>query len=179
MSTLQSARLTLRPPRPEDASARFALGNAPDIHRMFGGDPGTLRPLTEDGAEAWVGMLSRERHAWIIEYDGRLVGSVRLSDHNPADRRATLLIGILDPDCLGKGIGTEAIRLIAAYAFDTLNLHRIFVRVISFNDRAVAAYKKVGFKLEGRLREAAYIDGTYHDDLMMGLLAHEFERSET
>jgi RimJ/RimL family protein N-acetyltransferase len=87
-----------------------------------------------------------------------------------------LLVGILDPDCLGKGIGSEAMRLVAGYAFDTLKLHRIFVRVIAFNDRAIAAYQKIGFQLEGRLREAAFIDGTYYDDLMMGLLEHEFER---
>jgi RimJ/RimL family protein N-acetyltransferase len=176
MTVLTSQRLTLRPPVAEDAKARFKLGNFPEIHRLFGGASNTFRPLTEEAAEAWVGMLLRDKHAWVILYDGKLVGSIRLSDVNPADRRATLLVGILDPDCLGKGIGSEAMRLVAGYAFDTLKLHRIFVRVIAFNDRAIAAYQKIGFQLEGRLREAAFIDGTYYDDLMMGLLEHEFER---
>ena len=179
MTILENGSLLLRPPTDDDVGARFALGNFPEIHRMLGGEPADFRQLTEDGAKAWVDMLARERHAWVIEFEGSLVGSIRLSNLNPADRRATLLIGILDPDSLGKGIGTEAMRLVAAHAFDTLKLNRIFVRVISYNERAVAAYEKLGFKVEGRLREAAFIGGTYYDDLMMGLLAREFVRGGT
>jgi RimJ/RimL family protein N-acetyltransferase len=143
---------------------------------MFGGDPADFRPLTEEGAEAWVGMLSRERYAWVIELEGKLVGSIRLHDVNPADRRASLAIGLLDTDVLDKGVGTEAMRLVAAYAFDTIGLHRLVVRVLSFNTRAIAAYEKVGFQIEGTLREAAFISGEYHDDLIMGLLDRDLRR---
>lgn len=176
MTRLTSERLTLRPPAIEDAKKRLAIGSFPEIHRMFGGDPASFRPMTEDGAEAWVGMLARERYAWVIELNGRLVGSIRLHDVNPADKRASLAIGILDPECLGQGIGTEAMRMVAAYAFDEIKLHRLVVRLLSFNERAIGAYEKVGFKLEGRLREAAFMEGAYHDDLIMGLLEHEFDR---
>lgn len=176
MTVLTSDRLTLRSPDISDAPARFALGNTPEIHRMFGGDPADFRPLTEEGAEAWVGMLSRERYAWVIELEGKLVGSIRLHDVNPADRRASLAIGLLDTDVLGKGVGTEAMRLVAAYAFDAIGLHRLVVRVLSFNTRAIAAYEKVGFQIEGTLREAAFISGEYHDDLIMGLLDRDLRR---
>ena len=174
-ATLTSGRLTLRPPQDGDVVARLLLGNKPEIHRMFGGDPADFRELTPEGAEAWVATLKAERYGWVIDYENQLVGSIRLHSVNPMDRRAALSIGILAPESLGKGVGTEAMRLLAAHAFGPLGLNRLSVRVLDFNERAIAAYKKVGFQHEGREREAAFIAGTWHDDLMMGLLAREFE----
>ena len=84
-------------------------------------------------------------------------------------------IGLLDPAVLGQGLGTEALRLIAAHGFGTMKLHRLALRVLDFNERAIAAYGKVGFVIEGRERQTALIDGQWHDDVMMGMLAHEFD----
>lgn len=174
MTDLSCGPVTLRRPNADDVASRLALGNRPDIHRMFGGDPADFRELTQDGAEAWVARLTAEKHGWVITFEGRLVGSIRLHSINPMDRRASLAIGILDPNALGQGIGTRAMRLVARHAFETLGLNRLSLRVLDFNARAIAAYEKVGFKLEGREREAAIIAGQWHDDLLMGLLAREF-----
>ncbi|MEO0381029.1 MAG: GNAT family protein, partial [Pseudomonadota bacterium] len=67
-------------------------------------------------------------------------------------------------------------RLLAAHAFETMGLHRLGCRVLDFNDRAIAAYEKVGFVVEGREREAALIGGTWHDDLILGLLAQDLKK---
>ena len=67
-------------------------------------------------------------------------------------------------------------RLLAAHAFDTMGLHRLGCRVLDFNERAVSAYQKVGFVVEGREREAALIAGKWHDDLILGLLAQDLKR---
>ncbi len=175
MTVLESGLLRLRPPQDGDVAARLLLGNRRDIQKMFGADPADFRELTPEGAEAWVSTLKAERYGWVIEYDGQLVGSIRLHSVNPMDRRAALAVGILSPETLGKGVGTEAMRLLAGHAFGEMGLNRISVRVLDFNERAIAAYKKVGFQIEGREREAAFISGQWHDDLMMGLLAREFE----
>jgi RimJ/RimL family protein N-acetyltransferase len=68
-------------------------------------------------------------------------------------------------------------RLLAAHAFDTLGLHRLGSRVLDFNARAVAAYEKVGFVVEGREREAALIASKWHDDLILGLLDRDLRRT--
>lgn len=175
MSILETGALRLRPPQDGDIAARLLLGNRPEIHRLFGGDPADFRELTPEGAEAWVKALKAERYGWAIEHEGQLVGSIRLNAVNPMDRRAALSIGILAPGTLGKGVGTKAMRLVAKHAFGELGLNRLSVRVLDFNERAIAAYKKVGFQIEGREREAAFISGAWHDDLMMGLLAREFQ----
>ena len=60
------------------------------------------------------------------------------------------------------------------YAFKTLRLHRVGIRVLAYNKRAIRAYEKCGFGVEGRERETAFVNGVWHDDIMMGLLDREF-----
>lgn len=172
---LQDANVTLRDATPLDVPARFALGNTPEIQAMFGADPAAVRDITPEAAEAWVQSHIDDPHAWVIEVDGALIGGIRLYGINYSDKRAQLAIGIIDPAALGKGLGTQAMRLLAAHAFDTLGLHRLGCRVLDFNARAIAAYEKVGFVVEGREREAALIAGTWHDDLILGLLDRDLK----
>lgn len=173
---LTAGDVMLRDATPLDVTARFALGNTPEIHAMFGADPGAVRDITPEAAEAWVQSHIDDPHAWIIEDGGALVGGVRLHTINYSDKRAQIAIGIVDPAALGKGIGTTAMRLLAAHAFDTMGLHRLGCRVLDFNERAIAAYEKVGFVVEGRERESALIAGQWHDDLILGLLAQDLNR---
>ncbi|WP_299692770.1 GNAT family protein [uncultured Tateyamaria sp.] len=173
---LQGPRVTLRDVADGDVDGRFALGNTPDIVRMFGGDPAQVRDITRDAAQAWVDAQRAEMHAWVIEAHGALIGAIRLHSVNPVDKRAQIAIGILDPAALGKGLGTEAMQLLAAHAFDDMGLHRLGCRVLDFNTRAIAAYEKVGFVVEGRERESAIIGSDWHDDLIMGLLDRDLAR---
>lgn len=173
LPTLNGSRIRLRAPQPQDWAGRFALGNSRELHRLFGGDPQQFRELTEDAAKSWVDNQMNERFAWIIEHEQRLIGALRIHSVNHADARAVLAIGILDENSLGKGLGGEAIRLVAGHAFGPLGLHRLSLRVLAFNTRAIAAYRKVGFIEEGRERETALIDGVWYDDVMMGLLAQD------
>ncbi|WP_299731844.1 GNAT family protein [uncultured Tateyamaria sp.] len=173
---LQGDTVILRDATPLDVTARFALGNTPEIHAMFGADPAAVRDITPEAAEAWVQSHIDDPHAWIIEAKGALIGAVRLYGINYSDKRAQLAIGIVDANALGQGYGTQAMQLLAAHAFDTLGLHRLGCRVLDFNARAIAAYEKVGFAVEGRERESAHIAGAWHDDLILGLLDRDLNR---
>ena len=84
-----------------------------------------------------------------------------------------MAVGIFDPTLLGQGLGSEAILLVLRHAFAELKLHRIGVRVLGYNRRAIRAYEKCGFAVEGREREAAFVNGAWHDDIIMGVLEHE------
>jgi RimJ/RimL family protein N-acetyltransferase len=103
-----------------------------------------------------------------------VIGEIRLDRLDLRDRRASLAVGIEDPRRLGMGLGTEAIGLVLEYAFKVLKLHRISVRVVAYNLRAIRAYEKCGFVLEGSEREAALVDGQWHDDVMMAILDREY-----
>ena len=76
--------------------------------------------------------------------------------------------------CSAKALAPELIRLLLQYAFADLRLHRIGIRVLAYNKRATRAYEKCGFVIEGRERETAFVNGAWHDDLMMGIVEHKF-----
>jgi RimJ/RimL family protein N-acetyltransferase len=172
LPVLKGTRVTLRRPREDDFNARLQLGTDAEIIRMYGGSRDDVHPMTEDAARHWVKQLL-DQDAWVIETD-TLIGQVRLDRVDLRDMRASLAIGIEDKTHLGIGLGTEAIRLVLDYAFNVLNLHRISVRVINYNSRAIRAYQKCGFKIEGKEREAALVDGVWHDDVMMAILDREY-----
>ena len=174
LPTLSGTNAILRKVRAEDVEGFFALEGDPEIHEMFGGSRDTYRPITRESAEAMVKHLSEHRFAWVIEHATRVIGEARLDRIDMQDRRASFAIGILDPQCLGKGIGVEAMRLVLRFAFAQLKLHRISVRVLTYNHRAIRAYQKCGFVIEGREREAAWVNGQWHADVIMGLLDREF-----
>ncbi|KAK6859513.1 hypothetical protein PG995_003149 [Apiospora arundinis] len=70
----------------------------------------------------------------------------------------------------GQGYGTEAIRWPLAWAFKWADLHRVDIAAASYNDRAVGLYAKLGFTLEGRQREAVFMNGEWHDIVNFGML---------
>jgi len=84
-----------------------------------------------------------------------------------------ILIG--DKSYWNQGYGTEALRLLLRIGFETLNLHRIFLRVYETNPRAIRAYEKAGFVQEGRQRQAEFKDGRYIDVLVMSMLVAEYD----
>lgn len=170
---LGDGALRLRAPIAADIDARLALGSHVDIIRMFGA---TQAPETYTRAMAqdWVDAQLNEPHAYVIEQAGRLTGALRLHSIDAHDRRASLAIALLDPAMLGRGIGTRAMSILLDHAFGAMNLHRITIRVIDYNARAIAAYTKLGFRVEGREREAAQVGDVRHDDIIMGLLAPEW-----
>ena len=121
-------------------------------------------------AASWFGDLDAEEHAWSIEVEGRFVGTVRLHSFVAADERASVAIAIFDATLLGRGYGTEALQLLVRHAFSGLGLHRLSVRVLASNARAVRCYEKCGFRHEGRERESARVGHGWEDDFIMGLV---------
>ena len=145
------------------------------------GDP--MVPLTLEAMEAEYDKHHRElpkESATFAVYERttlRPIGKAGLSQINHMHRTAELGIVIGEPDCLGKGYGTEATRLLLDYAFNALGLHNVFLRVYAYNARAIRAYEKAGFKVIGRRREAHRIGGKPFDEVYMDCLATEFQES--
>jgi RimJ/RimL family protein N-acetyltransferase len=173
--TLLGERVRLRPPEERDILRRAELGRNPEINRAFGGDLETDRPLTVDEARRQLTPMPDTFMQWAIaETDGDVfVGMTNLSRLDQPNRSAVFGIGIFDPDRLDQGLGTEATRLVVDYGFNRLGLHRISLVVLADNQRAVAAYRKAGFEVEGRLRHTLWSRGRWHDDLIMAVLAED------
>ena len=104
-----------------------------------------------------------------------LIGNCGIMKIDNINRCAEVGLFIGDEENRNKGYGAEALRLLSDYSFNYLNLNNIQLGVKAFNERAIACYKKVGFKEYGRRREAYFLNGKYYDHVFMDILAREFE----
>jgi len=104
---------------------------------------------------------------------GELVGHVTLFGAALPVRAATLAV-MIGSEHVGRGYGTDAVRLLTTYGFREMGLNRIEIQVHAFNDRARAVYRKVGYVEEGVRREAVFHDGRFHDEVIMSALARDW-----
>jgi RimJ/RimL family protein N-acetyltransferase len=145
----------------------------------FSGDP--LRPKTKETVEAEYGRYSRgEQDSWagFAIYEAstlRLIGVTDLRHIDGVHRTAEFGICIGEKDCWSKGYGTEATCLMLDYGFSVLGLHNIMLHTYSFNERAIRAYQRAGFRVIGRRREARRVAGRAYDVIYMDCLATEFQ----
>lgn len=137
-------------------------------------------PVALETEQSWFeGTLqdkSTQRLAIEVLADGHYIGNIGLYDIDWLNRKAEYGILIGDKAAWGRGFGLDASKALLAYAFGELNLHRISLRVLTQHVRALRLYEKLGFRIEGRLREDIYRGGAYQDTLIMGMLASEFDR---
>jgi RimJ/RimL family protein N-acetyltransferase len=105
----------------------------------------------------------------------RLVGTCAFSQLDGDNGSALYHITIGESDTWGKGFGTEATQLMVDHAFGTLGLHRIALYVFEFNERAIRAYRRCGFVVEGRSRESIWRDGRWWDELAMSVLESDWQ----
>jgi RimJ/RimL family protein N-acetyltransferase len=104
----------------------------------------------------------------------RPIGNCGLHGIDSKDRNATFGIVIGEKDYWNRGYGTEAAGLLINYGFQQLNLHRISSYAFDFNERSIKLHKNLGFREEGRLRQATFKNGQYHDHVQFGLLREEW-----
>jgi RimJ/RimL family protein N-acetyltransferase len=165
----------LRAIRNADSEALFRWVNDPGLARFSA----PYRPIHEPAHEAWLHSLADDPSmaAFAIEErdTGKLVGLVQLVDIHPVHRNAEMRIRIGEPGARGRGLGGATLRLLLDHAWRDLGLHRVYAYVFADNPRAVASYAQVGFVEEGRMREAAYIDGAWCDLLIVGVLRRDAE----
>ena len=132
------------------------------------------RPIDCLAFRDWLDRLPRETSQILFAVREvnrpEMIGFVLFKNFQPAYQTAELGVRIGVEGDRGKGFGTRAVRLAMEYAWSVLNLHRISLNVLAHNDRAIVSYLNAGFVMEGKLREAAFIDGQWRDVVVMGAL---------
>ena len=130
----------------------------------------------EKEKEAVQRLANDEGNFAIVLKDGdKLIGNCSLFDIDRVHRVATLGIFIGEEEDRGKGYGVEAIELILSYGFRVLSLNNIMLKVFSFNERAIKAYEKVGFKEIGRRRKSYLINNKCYDEVYMDVIQEEYK----
>jgi RimJ/RimL family protein N-acetyltransferase len=102
------------------------------------------------------------------------IGIIGLANMDEKNASAEMRLVIGEVKEWGKGMGEEAVRLLLDYAFNSRNIHRIWLRVAEYNERAIRLYDKCGFVEEGRSRHDHYHKGKWQDALRMSLIDSEW-----
>ena len=164
----------LRPFTEADAEGMAEIIEDPEVVRLTGAPSGEL---TLERLRSWYGSRSEQSDrldlAVTDRATGELVGEVVLYEWDAHARSCTFRT-LIGPRGRGRGLGTEATRLIVGYGFEHLGLHRIELEAYGHNARALRVYEKVGFVVEGVRREADLRDGEWVDWVVMGLLDRDW-----
>lgn len=168
--------LRMRAIEPEDLPRYVEWFNDREVTRSLN----QFLPMSSADEQAWYeGLKDRDPRERPLAIDVRQdtawvhVGGCGLFDFDDRARSAELGIAIGEKRFWDQGVGTEALRALIDFGFNTLNLRRIMLRVYDFNPRAIHVYEKLGFVEEGRLRQSTYHDGEYRDTILMSILKSE------
>src|SRR5699024_926316 len=110
---------------------------------------------------------------FILTENNERLGFVGIVCISPKHRHAEFVI-MIDPGHQGNGHATAATRLAIRYAFNTLNLHKLYLIVDKENKKAIHIYEKAGFQVEGEKNEHFFVNGSYHDAISMYILAEDY-----
>jgi len=111
-----------------------------------------------------------------IQYkpENKPIGTCEVCDINWYNRTAELGLSIGESNLWGKNIGTEVIKLLSEYAFNELNMRKLYVYIFSPNMGSWRCAEKCGYTREGVLKENVYIDGKYEDEFMYTLFKKDW-----
>ena len=162
-------RVTLRRGNADDVDALQAILAEPSVARWWG-EPETRETILEtfDGSDDSVLL--------VIEVHRELAGGIQYWEETDPDYRHAGIDVYVGERFQDRGLGTEAVRVLARYLFDVRGHHRLTIDPALANERAIRAYEKVGFRRVGVLRRYERgPDGTFHDGLLLDLLRDELE----
>jgi aminoglycoside 6'-N-acetyltransferase len=166
-TTLQGKQVRLRPARPEDIPDLARIRATPEVMRWWRGDDDMAAAVAEDLAEEGTETL-------VIEHEGRVAGAIQWHAEDEPDYRHAGIDIYLDPALHGRGLGADAVRTLARHLIADRGHHRLVIDPAADNAAAIRCYAKVGFRPVGVMRRYERgVDGTWHDGLLMDLLADE------
>jgi RimJ/RimL family protein N-acetyltransferase len=176
---LESERLRFRAPHLDDSERISELINEPRVrvfldHRVF--------PLTVHGERAYLEGLAQQSkgapsdvlYAIHLPHDPAIIGLTGLHQVNWIARKAEWGL-LVDPEHWGYGYGREIGIRILRYAFEELNLHRVYLRVHSGHSAGIHAYEGAGFQKEGLHRQAFFREGRYWDMFTMAAIRDDWQ----
>ncbi|BCJ36561.1 hypothetical protein Athai_40640 [Actinocatenispora thailandica] len=148
-----------------------------DVATRSRSDPRPWRPAAPGSASPFAVREPSEDAAIfsVVELaGGGLAGDALLWAIDQHNRKAHLGIS-LRPDCRGRGLGTDVVRVLCGFGFDTLGLQRLQIETLADNTGMLRAAERAGFVQEGRLHRSLWVAGEFVDEILLGLVAAEYD----
>ena len=163
--------LHIRPMEKTDLEFIHKLRTNPDMMDYWFEEPYTTREKVE--AVYHDRNQDGSHRLFVLYHYNEKVGFIGILQIDSRHQHAEFAI-MIAPEHQGKGYATNATRLAIDYAFKQLPLHKLYLYVDKENKAAEHIYKKIGFQVEGELRDHYFVQGEYHDVLFMSLLRKEY-----
>jgi len=165
--TLVGSSIELRPAGRQDIDDLVPIRRAPEVFRWWRGGDDLHRSIEQD--------LDEEGSTpYVIELDGKVVGWIQWSSEEEPDYRYASIDLYLDAAVHGRGLGADAVRTLARHLITEHGFRRLEIDPAADNERAIRCYANVGFRPVGIRRQSERgVDGSWHDVLLMDLLAPE------
>jgi aminoglycoside 6'-N-acetyltransferase len=166
VQVLQGEAIRLRPADRADKPRLVEIRRQPEVYQHWRGGDDLEAAVEEDFAEDTV--------QYVIELDDRVVGWIQWEAEEDPDYRHASMDIYVDARVHGRGVGTDAVRTLARHLIAEHGHHRLTIDPAAHNEAAIRCYRKVGFRPVGIMRRAERgPDGTWHDSLLMDLLADD------
>ncbi|MFD9596515.1 GNAT family N-acetyltransferase [Kitasatospora sp. NPDC059973] len=164
---LHGAQVTLRPAAEADVPALVAIRGTPEVFARWRGGDDLADAVATDLKEPGTETLA-------ILVEGQVAGAIQWYAENDDEYRHAGMDIYLDPARHGRGLGTDAVRTLARHLVADHHYHRLIIDPAADNAAAIRCYEKVGFRPVGIMRQYERgSDGSWHDNLLMDLLADE------
>ncbi|MCX8083991.1 MAG: GNAT family N-acetyltransferase [Calditerrivibrio sp.] len=132
-------------------------------------------PVTEIEHERWYDSIQQNQNIVVFAIEekttNKYIGNVWLYNVDYRHRKAEVRILIGDSEGKNKGFGTEALKMISLFAFNKMNLHKLYAYVLASNIRAKKSFEKAGFVEEGILKKDRFVNGHYEDVFLMAKIS--------
>jgi [ribosomal protein S5]-alanine N-acetyltransferase len=172
---LEGSKTILRSLEPDDIPIYHRWYNDQEVNLWSSAAWPINTMLSEEEVEERFFVTQRESKRFtILNKNQEPIGTTGFREVNIPARSGVLFIVIGEKEYWGQGYGTDALKLLLDYLFLQWNFHRVSLDTWDGNHRALRAYEKLGFQIEGRLREARFVMGKYHDAILLGLLRDEY-----
>ncbi len=166
MPTLRGERVVLRPLEEGDRPRLIEILEEPEVARWFG------TASVKESADEFIS--DAEVTGFAIEASGAVAGAIGFYEEDTPDYRHAGIDLFLATASQNQGLGTDAVRTLARYLIEERRHHRLIIDPAASNERAIKVYERVGFRPVGVMRSYERgPDGTFHDGLLMDLLAEE------
>lgn len=177
---LQGKHIYLREVRCSDVNETYCRWmNDPEITQYL---ESRFAPNSMENLQEYVKNFQGDRDniflAIVLKQNQKHIGNIKIGPINWYHRLADIGIMIGDKDCWGKGYAPEAISLLAYFAFNTLNLHKLTAGCYEQNQGSLKAFQKAGFEIEGVRKKHCFSNGNYVDEILLGKINHSEKNNE-
>ena len=172
---LEGTKTFLRPLEAEDIPMFQRWYNNQEVNYWANAGWPLSTMLSDEEIEERFFVPQRDSRRFTILNENKVpIGTTGFRDMNIPARSAVLFIIVGEKEYWNRGYGTDALKVLVDYLFLQWNFHRLSLDTWDGNQRALKAYSKLGFKTEGRLRQARFVMGEYQDAIIMALLRDEY-----